>query len=444
MQSKLAPALCDGTMDQILLIFLALLPFAVGILARLTERSWVSPAALFALVWGGVALPAAVAFADVPGLTVALVWIFVATSTVLLGTLGARYATPWGDSTRLDRDTVREQFPGLRQIVLVTAIAGVGEIILMFGRQGFSFSNALSFTVIAQVTAANRADYLTSVIDQGLLERFLLLFMYSGTLFGGMLFRLARSRREAVLSCVPLALVLIVFALYASRMGALYGGSFWIAAYLATTILVGTWQDVLGWRFLFRIGLVALVLGFTIPVLTMVWRYSFGWRALDWRMMLGDGFSFVAAFGLWFKDHVAQGSDFLWGGRALRRLVAPLGIHHPLALEIEVGFTSSNVFTVLRDLIEDFGTVGSLLVLFMYGFVGRLAFTRTAGGRLQTIGILALVYAFALTSVAFSIFSYTVTSFAMIGFIVYCLVAPSLPRELGVLRPSVVPSSQDT
>lgn len=431
-------------MDQILLIFLALLPFAVGILARLTEGSWLSPATLFALVWGAVALPAAVVFAGVPGLPLALLWIFVAASTVLLGTLAARYAAPWGASTRLGRDAVRQQLPGLRGIVLVTALAGVAEIILMFGRQGFSLRNALSFAVIAQVTASNRADYLTNEIDQGLLERFALLFMYAGTLFGGMLFRLARSRREAVLSCVPLVLVLLVFALYGSRMGALYGGSFWIAAYLATTILVGTWQDVRGWRFLVRVGLMAVVLGFTIPVATMVWRYSLGWRALDWRMMLGDGVSFVAAFGLWFKDHVAQGSDFLWGGRLLRKLVAPLGINYPIALEIEVGFTSSNVFTVLRDLIEDFGTIGSLLVLFIYGFVGRLTFTRIADGRVQSIGVLTLLYAFALTSVAFSIFSYTVTSFAMIGFIVYCLVAPSLPREWGVVRASVAPSSQDT
>ena len=423
-------------MDQLLLVSLALLTFAVGILARLTERSWVSPAALFAFVWGAVGLPAAVVFSGVPGLTLALVWIFAVTSTVWLGTVAARYAAPWSAPTRLDRDAVRQQFPGLKWIVLGSAIAGVGEVFLMFARQSFpSFRSALSFAVIAQVTVSNRAEYLTGDIDQGLLERFAFLFMYGGTLFGGMLFRLSRSRLEAVLSFAPLALLLIVFALYGSRMGALYGGSFWIAAYLATNILVGTWQDVLGWRFLMRVGLVAAVLGFTIPVATMVWRYSLGWRALDWRMMLGDGVSFVAAFGLWFKDHVGQGSDFLWGGRLLRKVVAPLGVHYPIALEIDVGFTSSNVFTVLRDLIEDFGTVGALLFLFVYGFVGRLAFTRIAEGRIRGVGVLTLVYAFALTSVAFSIFAYTVTSLAMIGFIVYCLVAPSLPREWAVLRP---------
>ena len=411
-------------MDQALLVGLALLPVAVGVLARLTERSWVAPPTFFALVWSVVAVPAALVFAGVPGLTAALIWIFVATATVWLGALAARYAAPWGAAARPDHAAARRQLPGLRAIVLVAALAGVGEVVLLFARQDFSLSAALSYAVVAQVTEFNRAEYLSGAIDQGVAERLAFLCMYGGALFGGMLFRLSRSRLEAILALTPLVLLLVVFGLYGSRMGALYGGSFWIGAYLATTILVGTWRDVLGWRFLLRVGLVAGVLGFSVPMATQVWRYSLGWRGLDWRMMLGDGVSFVAAFGLWFKSHAAQASDFLWGGRLLRKVVAPLGLRYPIALEIDVGFTSSNVFTVLRDLIEDFGTVGALLFLFGYGFVGRALFTRVAGGRVGSVGALTLVYAFALTSVAFSIFSYTVTALAMIGFIVYCLVAP--------------------
>ena len=67
-------------MDQVLLVGLTLLPVAVGVLARLTERSWVAPPTFFALVWSVVALPAALVFSGVPGLRGALIWIFVATS----------------------------------------------------------------------------------------------------------------------------------------------------------------------------------------------------------------------------------------------------------------------------------------------------------------------------------------------------------------------------
>jgi len=430
---QVTPLMVEG----LLLVCLALLPFAVGILARLTERSWVSPAALFAFAWGAVALPAALVFSRVPGIRGALVWIFVATATVWVGTLAARSAAPWGDSARADPETARVQFPGLRWIVVATAVAGVGEFLFLFARQGFSLQAVLSYAVIAQVTAANRSDYLSGEIQTGLGERLAFLLLYSGALFGGMLFRFSRSRAEHVLSLIPLTLLLVVFGLYGSRMGALYGGSFWVGSYLATTILVGTWREVLGWHFLLRVGLVAGLVGFGVSVATMVWRYSLGTGGLNWQAMLGDGVAFVGAFGIWFKDHVGQASDFLWGGRLLRKVVAPLGLNYPIAPAIDVGFTSSNVFTVLRDLIEDFGTIGSLLFLFAYGFVGRLVFARVARGGVRSVGALTLVYAFALTSVAFSIFSYTVTTVAVVCFIGYCLVAPSLPRTWRPLRPGL-------
>ena len=423
--------------DQALLVGLALLPFAVGILARFTERSWVSPAAFFAFVWGIVALPAGLVFSEVPGIRGALVWIFLATVAVWLGTLTARSGAPWGAASRPDAETARAQFAWLRPIVVATVMAGVGEFVFLFARQGFSLRGVLSYAVVAEVTSANRSDYLSGEIQQSLGERLAFLVLYCGALFGGVLFRLSRSRFEKILGLMPLILLLLVFGLYGSRMGALYGGSFWVGAYLAATILVGTWRDILGWRFLFQVGLVAGLFGFAFSVATMVWRYSLGTGGLNWQAMLGDGVAFVGAFGIWFKDHVGQASDFLWGGRLLRKVVGPLGLSYPIAPAIDVGFTSSNVFTVLRDLIEDFGTIGSLLFLFAYGFVGRLVFARVARGGVRSVGALTLVYAFALTSVAFSIFSYTVTTVAVVCFIGYCLVAPSLPQTWGPLRPGL-------
>ena len=121
----------------------------------------------------------------------------------------------------------------------MAALAGVGEVVLLFARQDFSLSAALSYAVVAQVTEFNRAEYLSGAIDQGVAERLAFLCMYGGALFGGMLFRLSRSLLESILALTPLVLLLVVFGLYGSRMGALYGGSFWIGAYLATTILVG-------------------------------------------------------------------------------------------------------------------------------------------------------------------------------------------------------------
>jgi oligosaccharide repeat unit polymerase len=414
--------------DYLLIAGLGVLPFAIGVLARITERSWVAPATLFALIWGAVALPAGLVFPDLPGIRLALVWVLLCTVVVWGGSLAARGASPWGQRTRVSVETARRQLPGLKLLCLGSMAAGFLEIAYLFARQNFSLGMVLSYAALAQVTAANRSDYLSGEVQQALGERLAFLALYCGTLVGGTLFRLRRSRWEGAIGLSPLLLILLVFGLYGSRMGALFGGSFWIGAYLAATILVGNWQDLVAWRFVVRVGSAVAVIGFGSSILTMVWRYSLGGRALNWQTMLGDGLAFVGAFGLWFKDHIGQATGFLWGGRLLRKLVAPLGLDYPIALAIDVGFTSSNVFTVLRDLVEDFGAVGALVFLAGYGIVARRLFVRVARGSTRGLGGLTLVFAFALTSVAFSIFSYTVTAVAMLWFITYCLVAPNLGR----------------
>jgi oligosaccharide repeat unit polymerase len=412
--------------DLVLIAGLGALPFAVGVLSRITERSWVAPATLFALIWGAVALPAGLVFVDLPGIRLALLWVLLSAVVVWGGSLAARNASPWSHRTPTSPGYVRQQLPGLKLLCIGATAAGLLEIAYLFARQDFSLGAVLSYAALAQVTTANRADYLSGEVQQTLAERLAFLALYCGTLVGGTLFRLRRSRREGVLGLAPLLLILLVFGLYGSRMGALFGGAFWVGAYLSTTILVGNWRELVAWRFLARVGTAVAVIGFGSSILTMVWRYSLGGGTLDWRKMLGDGLAFVGAFGLWFQDHVTLGTDFLWGGRLLRKVVAPLGLDEPIALAIDVGFTSSNVFTVLRDLVEDFGSVGALVFLAGYGVVARRLFVRVAQGSVRGLGGLTLVFAFAVTSVAFSIFSYTMTAAAMLWFIAYCLVGPSL------------------
>lgn len=416
-------------MDIALLIALGCLPLLVGVLARVTERSWIAPSAFFGFLWGAVAVPAALVFYDVPGLTQALLWIFVASLTVWAGALAGRSFGGWSAEDRLGPGDALKQLPGLWIFPTAGTIAGIAEVWFIFARQGYSLISVVSYAAIAQLTATNRSQYIYGDAEQGTVERIALLCLYLGTIFGGILFRLRRSRLEGWIGLAPLLLTLISFGLYGSRMGALYGGSFWVGSYLTATILVGDREDLIGWRFLVRVGIVAGLIGFGFSVGTQVLRYSAANRGFNWQSILGDGVSFVAAFGLWFKDHVLQLTDFAWGGRVFRKLVTPFGLDLPIEREIQVGFTSSNIFTVLRDIIEDFGTVGALTFLFLYGMAGRLLFSHVARGSLRASGLLTLIYAFALTSVAFSIFSYTITSAAVICFIAYCAVAPNLPRR---------------
>jgi oligosaccharide repeat unit polymerase len=206
-------------------------------------------------------------------------------------------------------------------------------------------------------------------------------------------------------------------------MGILYAGSFWLATYLVASALRSGRQASLSAGLLLRIAAAGVVIMLGLSGLAQALRYTANVQYLDWFRIFADPFGFLAAFGIWYDDHGFQLSGFYYGARTFRRVVELIGISQPLAPAIQVGFTSSNIYTVFRDLIEDFGHIGALLFLFTYGYIGYVAFSRVVAGRLKYVPLAGLVFAFALTSFAISIFLYTVTSLAVFIFAIYFAVA---------------------
>jgi len=399
---------------------------SVGLCARVTERSWIAPATLFAVVWGGYVISASIFFVDPEVMVSGVLWVLLATLAVYAGTIFGRATLPAIEEVSLPealRAKATPFFPHLRLIAVVSVVVGLAEIAYLFARHGYSLRAVLTTAAIAQLAAANRADYGYGDLQQGVVERMVFALMYLAPLFGGVLFRTARRRLDRVLALLTLVLPILVTSLYGSRMGILYGASFWLATYLASSVLHAGSGKSLGAHLLIRIGVVGVVVMLGLSGLAQVLRYTTRVEYLDWFRIFADPFGFLAAFGIWYDGHGLQVQGFFYGARTFRRVVELVGISQPLAPAIQVGFTSSNIYTVFRDLIEDFGHFGALLFLFVYGCVGYLAFSRLAAGRLRYLPLAGIVFAFALTSPAISIFLYTVTSVAVLIFALYFAVA---------------------
>jgi len=399
---------------------------AVGLCARVTERSWIAPATLFAVLWGGYVISASIFFVDPEVMVSGVLWVLLATLAVYAGTIFGRATLPGIEEVSLPeplRAKATPFFPHLRLIAVVSVVVGLAEIAYLFGRHGYSLRAVLTTAAIAQLAAGNRAEYGYGDLQQGVLERMVFALMYLAPLFGGVMFRTARRRLDRVLGILTLVLPILITSLYGSRMGILYGASFWLATYLAASVLWGGSGTSLGAKLLIRIGVVGAVVMLGLSGLAQALRYTARVGHLDWFRIFADPFGFLAAFGTWYDVHGLQVQGFYYGARTFRRVVELIGINESLAPAIQVGFTSSNIYTVFRDLIEDFGHFGALLFLFVYGCVGYLAYSRVAAGRLRYLPLAGIVFAFALTSPAISIFLYTVTSVAVLIFAIYFVVA---------------------
>ena len=151
-----------------------------------------------------------------------------------------------------------------------------------------------------------------------------------------------------------------------------------------------------------------------LSVLVMITRYyATADRSRPLYLLIADPFGFLAAFSQWFTVEGWRVSDFFAGHRTFERLFALFGSQLERAHTVDVGFTTSNIFTMFRGMIEDFGTLGALAGCFLGGVVGGVSHRQVIQGKQGAVPILIVVYATILVSLSYSIFFYTTVTLAI-------------------------------
>jgi hypothetical protein len=405
-----------------LTLLVALVLGVVGLLARRTEGSWIAPAPLLAAFWTPILFVAGLTFATLDALTSSALYVLAAVTAVWIGSmLGHGFDPPLGRPARL------QNLPLLRTLLLLSLMTGVIEIIVLFVRGGYSAKELFSLTAIIQVTITNRSA-LFNGLQQSAGEWTVFLVLYTSTLLGGVLFRLRRTRADIALSLSAPVLLWMVFALYGSRIGVLFGGAYWVGAYLTTSALVVDDSRIFTPRGLLRTLALTCVLFLGFSIVTQGIRSGQSMPE-GWRGAFADGFDYPAAMGIWMDQRGFVGGGFTAGARTFARVAGVVGITASPLPSIQVEFTTSNIYTVFRDVIEDFGTIGGLVFFASLGWLGRVLFTRARAGRLAVLAPLAALYGFLLTTPADSIFFYTVSIAALVVFAVYVAIALLILRR---------------
>jgi len=384
----------------------------VALLARRTEGSWVAPAPMFAAFWAGIMFVAGITFTHLD-LILASLYVLAAVIAMWIGSvIGHAFDPPPGEATpRLQSP------PFIRAAILCALVLGVVEIGVEFANTGRSLRDFFSLSAIIETVISNRADRFNGV-QQSAGEWVIMLILYTSTFLGGILLRLYKSRRDILLALSAPVMLTTVFALYGSRVSALYGGAFFVGTYLATSALVAEHRQVISTRALVRTAVMTTLLMIGLSVVTQGLRLS---KSMPdgWRGAFADGFDYPAAMGIWMDQRSFIGRDFTAGGRGFARIVAVAGISADPLPSIPVDFVASNIYSFFRDAIEDFGTLGSIVFFAVVGCVGRTLFSRALAGRVAILAPLSTLYAFLMTSPAEDIFFYTISVAAIVLFTVY-------------------------
>jgi oligosaccharide repeat unit polymerase len=397
----------------------------VSVVSWRVERSWIAPSTVWPIGWGLYAIATIPYMAEPLDFVPGTLWILLNCAVFLVGSALSRgfvfSRVRWSGEPK-------DRFPYLLAIVSFLALAGIASLAVAVRSLGFSVVDLFSFQGLARMSALSRAVFYFGDIEQGGLARILVVLAYTGPAFGGLYFAITKRLSHRVIGLMPLFAITLVGMVYGSRMGVLFGGSFWLAAFLAGRLLDTADRPAAGTRLFFMVG--GLSFGLLAGVSTGIQfiRYFVGnQKTAD--LILADPFGFLAAWATWFRDSGRAEDGLAAGFYSFERIGRMLGFDRPAFPAIDLGFTSSNVYTVFRALIEDYGAFGSLIVVLAIGFVGSLAYRAVVAGRSSWLGPLSLVYAFMFVGMALSLFAYTGPTAGAICFVAYLLVVGH-PRSI--------------
>ncbi len=119
---------------------------------------------------------------------------------------------------------------------------------------------------------------------------------------------------------------------------------------------------------------------------------------------------YLPALAQWSSDTDPQAG--IPGLNLLRGILTPLGVVEGEGFSEQIPVVSigngatSNAMTIFRVLLLDFGYVGSIVVCAVAGFISQRVYTRVVNGSINSIVLLAAVYAAAFYSINYWFFAY--------------------------------------
>jgi oligosaccharide repeat unit polymerase len=240
---------------------------------------------------------------------------------------------------------------------------------------------------------------------------------YLGALLAGILLASTSSKSRRFLALLPILGAISVAAVETTKATPYFTVILLTASYLATRVVVSAGRDkLITWPRLHKSvsALGALALLFIGIQLTRYGYSASNGGQLDEVIatLHVSAFGYLGAFSAWFHGHVGVHNDLTFGGSSFAGLLDIGGVRdRPAGLSQESVYVGAsriptNIYTMFRMLIQDFGLAGSLLVLAIVGFIASRAFVGVTQGNTRYIPILAADYATTLWSPMTGYFEY--------------------------------------
>lgn len=421
----------------VILVPLSLL-FA-GLYQKNARNDCLAPSPFWALAcFAMVSIPLLfVSFSQVSVLAIA--WILLSAVCIYCG---AATALRHMSSTCEVTAPYEKHFPGLALLIVCGSLVGVGALFVQFKLLGYSPTEVLFtskfFTVMQELRPLhlqNKVPAYVSAMTGG---------VYLAAMFGGFYYVAHDETPRRFLAFLPFIPAIATAYFVTTKLSFLFPLLFWMGSYLAAHVYyrrVITRKTVV--RFMVICLGICLLLALLIIARWMSWspgagQLPFGGWIGFWKYSLTMVAGHIVAFSHWFPSYIQSIPEgYGWGRYTLAGVFNYFGYAARVPAESVVVFSGpggdvSNVYTVFRPLILDFGLLGSLLVFFLAGFFGEYSYSRLKMGQLRWIPVLSVFYWVTMWNYNTSIFNYNSILLASFIFFGYFYTLPYFNKRLSI------------
>lgn len=374
------------------------------LLARGVQGSWLAPAPAFVAYWGLATLAPLLLLERATVSMRAIIYVAVGAGLFALGatvaTAGRRQLTRLSAPT-LKRDTA------LKALVHVGTLSGLIVAALAIRANGFSISQVLSLQGLFSVGNAAAVSRYSGSGSGGPLSSLLLALAYSASLAAPFC-RLGSKRLPRLFVVRPLLAITVYSAFTTERLGLLLGVSLTAAGLLGSAVLrdgalprVSAKRVVLG---LFAAALVAIA--FVAIAFVRVGEYSPDLAQRIEQKVEVYALGYLPAYSEWQDRYDSAGAStpLGYGTASIAGMSYVTGQDRDATrayderAQITSDGVTTNVYTGWRNLILDFGLIGTPLVLGAWGFLSGRAYLAARRGSALGAGLMAASYAVMLMS----------------------------------------------
>ena len=371
-------------------------------LCKILKKDWYNPAMIYTLMWSLFCIiPSCVVWTDITWDYYGLCWIELSCTFIIIGQ-GLANSVFKKKYSRIENDEIytekmKVSVPNIKVVAQLLLLICLAYSLWRIYQRGFSLSIFSNIDELFSINEESAYDRYYGNSSSSMLNQIILVLEYALPLLGGLLFAYAEKKEDkifAVLTLTPIALSMFTSNV---KSGFIANIISWVVSYVVGHYVKNGKHIKIEGKLIVRVLVLFLAFLFVLFISMCLRIGSFDDATIEIvkNKFMKYAFGGMRAIDEWIThDAISSNKELGWGVNTYMWIFSRLG----LASKVQgvYGYANTiytNIFTIFRGIISDFGLIGGFIYSLLKGFFGGYYFIRLETNKKITASMYVLLCA---------------------------------------------------